>query len=158
MSTIRRNTRSKSLLQRKEWISYTSTVIENLVTHNFIIDDYNVRKTIWVEAIKYLLQECDTQNIAENKAIIVIQIYRILVHLLEYHYMDFEKIKKFWTTIENKSTELLLQLENKKRNLSKDTYTKAKNIIHLVQQYQILYKDKLFNNNESSSNKRRRMM
>lgn len=58
--------------------------------------------------------------------------------------MDFQNIKKFWTTMEDKSNELLLELENKKQNLSKDSYNNAKNIIHLVQQYQMLRKDKVF--------------
>ena len=154
-------TRSKTITQRKEWENCATTAIENLTTYNNFIDDYTVRRPIWVNAIKYLLNESELQSNTENKTIISIQVYRIFVHLLEHHYMDFQYIKKFWTTIEDKSKELLLQLENKKQYLSKDSYNNAKNLIHLVQQYQILRKDKVFgyvNQNILPPKKRRRMM
>lgn len=140
-----RNTRSNSSIQRKNWVNCATTAIENLTTTSNSIENYTVRRSIWVNAIKYLLNESELQrDNTENRAIISIQVYRIFVDLLENHYMDFQYIKKLWTSIEDKSKELLVQLENKKQYLSKDSYNNAKNLIHLVQQYQMLRKEKVF--------------
>lgn len=107
------------------------------------------RRSFWTYTIKSLLDEQYSQkgkNRLENKAIITTEIYKILSYMYDKHFMDFTNYETFWRTTESKAKELLISLDECKKNnkITNGTYLAAKRAIQEAQTLQILSDNLVF--------------
>jgi hypothetical protein len=138
----------------ESWNTYTEEQLE-LLKRNKSADGvtytWEDRKSIWINFIKYMLNECEKQvGDLENKAICATNIYKILSYMFQCHFMDFasknNSYKNFWDTTFAKERELLADLEKhiKKGKITKQTYTECKKYVQSAQTYQMMYDTLVF--------------
>ena len=107
------------------------------------------RRSFWGRTIKYLLEENENQkgiNCVENKTIITTQIYKILGYMFNKHFMDFASYENYWRIVENKTKELLFDIDEhkKKGKITDETYLLARKVLQEVQTYQIMFDNLVF--------------
>ena len=147
-SPIMTRSKSKKSEQQKKvdsWKDEGDNCIHNL-KHAHTDKD---RRSFWVSTTKYLLQESENQtgiNCVENKTLITTQICKILGYMFNKHFMDFKPYENYWRVVENKTKELLFDIDEhkKKGKITDETYLLARKVLQEVQTYQIMFDNLVF--------------
>jgi hypothetical protein len=147
--TRRRSVKSAKI---ETWNTYTEQVLDQLKnnkTSDGIAYTKSDRQKIWVNWIKYFLNELEETSGVEQKTICATNMYKILSHMFQYHFMDFassDSLKKYWDTCFAKEKELLADLDKhyKHKKLTMETYTECKKYVQKAQTFQIMFETLVF--------------